>query len=397
MHVLRICLLLFVLLATASAQNLSEIYRSGTVRLDVDPEFAAGVEWGNIFSDFDATNRGSAIGARKSLAVAGDGSVFVGNYSSYNIAKFDSRGRFVKTFGEEGNSPGQFRNRPTLGGVLDNRYVFTSEYNGRLTFFDLNGNFTKLIQLDYMPLSCVPLRNNKIGVLGHVPYGDSRVRNIVAVVDINTEDEVIIFSEFEDHSDDCVIIEKDDQSFHISHRLTMIQRFLRTAGPGNLVVAKNQSPEIDIYTPEGVLQHQVSLEVDRVDFKQQDKDDYRQSTRASLDRLEITHGEVQNAVEQMTFPDKLPYLYELKVDSDDNLLVFTYTEADIDRQFQAYTYGPTGGFICKTTLILDDFDLNLSPKFNTVQFHNQYVYAIATAKDNPNGPPRLIRGRLTAK
>ena len=39
----------------------------------------------------------------------------------------------------------------------------------------------KLVQLDYMPLHCEPLGNGRIAVVGHVPYGDGDVRQIVAI------------------------------------------------------------------------------------------------------------------------------------------------------------------------------------------------------------------------
>ena len=155
----------------------------------------AGTDWKDVFSIPTVQDDGSAVEPRKSLAVADDGTAFVCNHDSYTIQKFDPSGRLVKTFGEQGPGDGQFRNRPTVHGVLDNRYIFTSEHNGRLTFFDLNGQFVKVLELDYMPQQCLPLRDGKIAVVGFVAWSEGRQRHIVAIEDINDGEENIVCSE----------------------------------------------------------------------------------------------------------------------------------------------------------------------------------------------------------
>jgi len=106
---------------------------------------------------------------------------------------------------------------------------------------------------------------------------------------------------------------------------------------------------------------------------------------------------MQKAIDSMKFPEFLPYTYNVMVDSDKNLLVFTYTDNKDGHTFQAYRMTPSGQLIGKVDLVSDKYDLNLNPSAGAVKFAGGYIYAIVTPKDTPNGPVRLIRGKLAAK
>jgi hypothetical protein len=83
------------------------------------------------------------------IAVALDGSVYVGDPDNFRVEKFDSSGNFLLEFGEEGTGPGQLK----PGTYLDNitvgpdGTVYIGEEN-RVQSFEPNGTFKKEIPFE---------------------------------------------------------------------------------------------------------------------------------------------------------------------------------------------------------------------------------------------------------
>ena len=276
-------ILLLTALSGATAQNLSDAYQSGTVVFQEDAKYGAGTDWKDVFSIPTVQDDGSAVEPRKSLAVADDGTAFVCNHDSYTIQKFDPSGRLVKTFGEQGPGDGQFRNRPTVHGVLDNRYIFTSEHNGRLTFFDLNGQFVKVLELDYMPQQCLPLRDGKIAVVGFVAWSEGRQRHIVAIEDINDGEENIVCSEITDsnaYGSVNLTTDKGRVSFVGSSSRPSGWVVARTSD-GDLIASFTDTPVVEMFSPDGQHLGQFSMAIDRIKYSDKERGQYGSSCRIS--------------------------------------------------------------------------------------------------------------------
>ncbi|MDB6173705.1 MAG: hypothetical protein JWL59_3016 [Chthoniobacteraceae bacterium] len=86
------------------------------------------------------------------VAVAPNGDIFVADgYGKSLIHKFDSTGKYIKTFGSKGSEPGQFST--CHGIVIDSRsgtplLLVCDRENRRLQHFDLDGNFVAVITQD---------------------------------------------------------------------------------------------------------------------------------------------------------------------------------------------------------------------------------------------------------
>ena len=77
-----ITLLVFAL--TVSAQKLIDVYKSGTVKLIADTEYAQGNNWDKVFETYYDTIYGAPMGERKSIIVMPDGAVTVNHrYRDY--------------------------------------------------------------------------------------------------------------------------------------------------------------------------------------------------------------------------------------------------------------------------------------------------------------------------
>ncbi len=98
------------------------------------------------------------------VTVAPDGSIFVADgYGSNHVLKFDRERQFVKAFGGPGAEEGKFN---TCHGIaLDTRpgrplLLVCNRNNDRVEYWDLDGNFVKVIQKDLRMPAAVQIRGD---------------------------------------------------------------------------------------------------------------------------------------------------------------------------------------------------------------------------------------------
>jgi len=125
------------------------------------------------------------------VTVAPDGSIFIADgYGANYVLKFDKDRKFVKAFGGPGEAEGKFKTCHGIG--LDTRQgkpllLVCNRNNNRVEYWDLDGNFVKVIQKDLRMPAAVHIR----GDLAVFPELQGRVTvldkagNIVAQVGDN--------------------------------------------------------------------------------------------------------------------------------------------------------------------------------------------------------------------
>lgn len=98
------------------------------------------------------------------VTVAPDGSIFVADgYGANYVLKFDKDRKFVKAFGGPGKEEGKFQ---TCHGIaLDTRQdkpllLVCNRNNNRVEYWDLDGNFVKVIQKDLRMPAAVHIRGD---------------------------------------------------------------------------------------------------------------------------------------------------------------------------------------------------------------------------------------------
>ena len=98
------------------------------------------------------------------VTVAPDGSIFVADgYGANYVLKFDKDRKFVKAFGGPGEAEGKFK---TCHGIaLDMRQgqpllLVCNRNNNRVEYWDLDGNFVKVIQKDLRQPAAVHIRGD---------------------------------------------------------------------------------------------------------------------------------------------------------------------------------------------------------------------------------------------
>ena len=192
LSILTVISLLIIAKGEALSQNLIDLYKTGTIRLGADPDFAKGADWDVLFGDYNDTEFGRAVGKRKELAISDDGHIYVMNKGNrYNISEFDRNGRFIKSFGQKGRGSGDFWYRPSLDNVLGNDLIVTHGIQGRIDIFDTDGNYVKHVKLDYETSDILFIDENTLAFTGNVMYRkgkDYSWRRLVTFKDIRTGD-----------------------------------------------------------------------------------------------------------------------------------------------------------------------------------------------------------------
>ena len=374
------------------AQSLLDVYKKGQINLIPDTEYGKNTDWNKIFDDRNDEKYGNPIGKMKSLAVSSNGELFISNYSKYNIYKFDAKGNFLKEFGKEGGKKGEFLYRPTLHGVLDNKYVFASDHQGRIQFFDLDGNFQKMVKIDYMPLQIIPLKNNKIAIAGHVAYnGDTRY--IVSIKDIETGEEKIVDSYMNSliKLKPITIKAKDGGMFGFSPSGLRDKTIIERTADGNLIVSHNVESAINIFSPEGNKIKTIKLELSATKTSAEEKEKFLNGVKDFLIKKDLYEENKELLTNPNIYPETYPLFYSIESDPEGNVLVFKFSK---DKGNSFLVFDKAGKYICESKLYSDKLKLDINSRFSTFEISSDGLYAFVSVIDSETSELKIIRTKL---
>ncbi|MBI9053698.1 MAG: hypothetical protein JEY96_07755 [Bacteroidales bacterium] len=388
-------LFLFILLFCISelqGQSLIEVYKKGSIELIPDNKYAADTDWNTLFSDRNQIKNGNPIGKMKSISVSQNGELFVGNYSNYKIYKFDNHGNFIKEFGKEGRKESEFLYRPTLQGILDNKFVFTSDHHGRILFFDLNGNFKKMVKIDYMPLQIIPLKDNKIAIWGNVAYkGDTKY--IVSIKDINTGKEKIVDSYFNSliKLKPLIVKDKNGYLYGFSPSGVKDKTIIERTFDGNLIIGHNVESTLSLFSPYGDLIKTIDLHKSPIKTTEKDKEKFLKTAKDYLIKKDLYEENKALLNDPKIYPETYPIFYAIKTDPEDNILIFNYSEEEGN---SFLVFDKKGTFICESKLNSDNLKLDINSRFSTFEISANGLYAFVKVIDSKTSEIKIIKTLL---
>jgi hypothetical protein len=423
MKTIAFILLTLLIASTLQAQNLLDIYKTGTVKLVPDSEFAQGNDWNTIFRDYHHKIGNEQVGNRKSLCLMPDGSFVVNHAYNKTYTKFSPEGNFVKEFNIK-NSSGQVLKRSSIKGVLDNEILFTDVDNsGRMYCTDLNGKLIKTLEVKYMDKNIIALPNRKFAIAGTVLW-KNRFRDMVSIKDYETGEEKIIWDSFSPSST-VVVIDIPDKNGKNSPIKTIAPppppNSTSRSQPSIIVTNKNEvlvcvasTGELLFYDLNGNLLRtkKVNWQNDKIPveelLKKHDEARERIANREITERMIERYGSEERAKqfraellkqhdarrELIKKPQDLPYYSTIIEDSDGNILFFEYAKEKGDNQFNVYTLNGDGEFVCKSSFVCNDYDLVINR--GRLVFKNGYLYGVQELKDKSEIPMRLVKYKLEA-
>ncbi len=412
-YTLIITLALFLNVMHVNSQDLINIYKKGNVKLEEVSGYGSKNNWTTLFSDYNIVQYGSETGKHKRIIVAPDGSVFMSHRSRHEIWKFDKNGNFLLKFGKKGTAADQFPYIPDAGGILDGKYFFTSDCQGRLKFFDLNGKFIKMIRLDYMPLEIIPLKNSKLAIVGYTSGKD-----ILVIKDFNTGKEKFILNETENKDDGSIKINMPKGGmmlFALPLTHSSLNRFrIAIAKNGNLLVASPKTGIVTEYSTEGIKLSEFNLDITPLKVSDEDINSYYETALKNIAKFEeqlkknknFTEADINNILTQYKnqinnfkdrkyYPVHLPFFSSIVIDSEGNLIVFEFTEEDVANNFRAYTFDAKGKYLCSSSFHTDNYELNFEPY--SFAFNQGNIYALAFKNNCKDYCLRLVKFKMLQK
>ena len=426
---------LFVSFCTA--QKLLEIYKNGPVKLIQEKTYGAKNNWGSLFSLYYDTLK-IMEGEReqyKKIIVAPDGSVFMSHKNRHEIWKFGPDGNFVKSFGSKGGKANQFPMLPSIQPVVDGKYIFTCDVNGRLKFFDLDGNYFKFITLKYMASNFQPINNGEILLHGMVLW-KAGWRNIIVRLNITSGVENIIHDYFTDYGviltlknvDSLITSIKAKRNIRLPYSSPFMSRpvitFLRD---GQFIISNSMTGEMKVYSTDGKEKLNTKMDIKPVSITEKDvKQNYEKMRQNYIKAIEDYKKMTPDGPNTRSFPSKsydhieryininqkfldnsdiyndiknyypyLPYFANTILDDEGNFLVFEFTGKDEAESniFNVIAYDNSGNKLARTSFIYDDYDLSFSE--STFVISKGYVYAVAKLKNFKGMPLRLVKFKIS--
>jgi len=412
----------FVMTFSVYSQKLINLYKKGTIRLIPDTEYARGNDWNQVFRSYRDSMMGKDIGARKSLILMPDGSVVVNHAYQNYYTMFSPEGKFVKEFGIRNAKDQQLKKIQAIEGVINNTFFTEPDNMGYMNCFDFNGKLVKKMRLNYLARQMVVLPNQKIAVVGWVIWKDC-FRTFVSIVDYNTNKEHVIWEHRTKQTNKVTYIQisdpnkqKDNKS--ISKPLVTISNPPEIAPPiiayiGNkLLINLSESGDILEYDLSGkfLTKKRANWAARFLSVEERKKDSQAQIDGIKYgknqglygdstdERSRLVHAAIirlmKENMDRISKPKQIPYFSTVIKDSDGNLLFFEYPKEENNNIFHVWVFENGGRFVCKSSFVCNDYDLNINP--SRMVFHNGYLYSLQNLKNASGIPMRLVRFRLSA-
>jgi hypothetical protein len=330
------------------------INQTRTIKIDPDPGFGLGVPWDTMFQAADTT-----------LALLPDGSFFRGAEKEGRIHKFDPSGALIKSFGQIGQGPGDLQAIRNLG-ILDEKYLLVNEGANRLSVFDLDGRFVKIIASEPSIYALTVLGKNKIGLIVNDPsYARSpkvfAVSYRARIMDVES-------GEVKDLANFVYTMPPPQRMFI---KVFWTEVFLSPIASDKMAVAFSGDSRVSIYNLQGEKAGGFDLNIDPVKLTWEHLEF---ATHAATDPkmreiLTIYKGKI-------SLPEYLPRFLKMIIDPGGRILIRENNQARLTEEIAFQTFSPEGRRLSRTILTSDEYQ----PAF-PLAFHQGYAYGSLTKKD----------------
>jgi len=383
---------LYLVISIGLAQQIN--YNAGPVKLIPEADFLPNADWEKLFYDDSQQNLTEKLGLNKQVVFGPDERIYISDRGKFTITILDDTGRKLKTFGKQGYNNGEFANNQDFNGILNDELLVVSDNQGRINFFDLDGNFVKLITIDFMPLDIFPLKSGNLIVWGHVPVKGNKSKDVLAEINYETGNYKIFYEKTESNvQPDRIVIPTDKAVRVVGAPYSRGRTIIRVSDDDRIIIGKNNSDVVDVYAKvDGKFKKSsFNIRTNRIKITQEEKEEYYQNFKEKLAKKGIDTSYAEKAKAKDFYPDYLPNYYNLILDNRKNCLFFIYTNnIDEDYAFQAYSLD--GEYLGKSEFKIEGYDL--LAKMSSLKFKDGYVYTKALKQDAEH-PLRIIKCKVS--
>lgn len=368
-------------------------YTAPVNKLIPDPSFMQNADWKRMFYDASQTSGAGRAGLDKQIVIGPDEQVYVSDRSNFTISIYNSDGKFIKSFGKQGYGNGEFANNQDLDGILNDKLIVVSDNQGRINLFDLDGNFVKLLTIDFMPLRIFPLRSGKLMVWGHVPVKGYKYKHVLAELNVTSGNYNLLFEKMITREKSSYItITKDSSIINVGAPYSRGRELIRANKNDQVILAETRSGTVTVLGKSGgrFAENSFGIEGDPIPISEKEKEEFYRNFKARLLRNNMDTTAAGQVKAEGFFPEHMPLFYNMIVDEMNNLLFFIYTNTDGD-DFAFMTYDLAGNFMGRSKFEIEGYDL-LS-NVSSFKLKDGYIYTLAV-KIGAEYPLRILKCRV---
>ena len=262
-----------------------------------------------------------------SYIVDNNGNVYIGDRSDNIIKVFDSNGQFIRSFGRQGEGPGEFQTMGRMAILPDKRLLVMDWRNRRTSFFGLSGNFLNSYQWRNSHFSLFFVTDSSYTVEENL-YGEER-KLLVKTYGFKG-DEIVSFGEFTPA--ESKTLRTDDIIFSITLPYPPESIFTGDSQNHWLYHCYNNIYLIEVYNSDGKLFRKIDRPYQAVPYTDTDKEEYIQRfSRRDDDPI------FAKMAKDVDFPEVKTISERMVVDEQSNLWLQTNEEKVVDgKTFTTY-------------------------------------------------------------
>ena len=379
-----------VSIAAAQSGSLTEIYRTGRVKL---------VEEVRV-SD-EALPRDAGFQNPRGIAIDAQGRIYVADAGAEHLKVFGPDGKFVRTIGRKGQGPGEFQG-PEFVEIGSSRIFVWEAMNRRISIFDAEGKF----------LASAPFSPGSFGVfirMSVLPDGRLIVhyeRGLSSGVEDRVPDRQTHVIELlsPDARAPRTLLEKEVKSSRLvwnpEYNANVRVPFpyhptlnMEVTTAGVLAVGYSEKYMLEIHSPDKGRSGAFVRPYSPIRLSEKDEQDHFGRFRMTVfkDGLKTILPKAPEVILKNTeFPEKLPPYRGIIADGEGRFLVQVYVESRATNIFDVFD--PKDGFVSRITVDGADIDHSFSVSLSN-RFSGRYLWRIERDEE---GYASLVKYRLTA-
>jgi len=265
---------------------------------------------------------------------------------------------------------------------------------GKIYLYDLaTTKLLKTIKVDYMFSNLLALDNNTIVINAGLCVKNGW-KSVIIKKDLTTLKEIQLNNFVADINAHSVVFTNGKSAFSINTPYSKDEFYLDKLQNKQFIVGRHLENRASIYNSTGNLLTNLSFDFERKKISEDKKQEFKQKAISTTNdhdffkSLNIDPDEAKNRINnEFKVPDYLPYYYNMIIDSDNNILLFVYTDNDTS-VFKAFAYDNNSKLIGDVEIEKNGYKINMNPKLaNLIFVKNSIVMFVE--KDGKNSLIRL--------
>ena len=272
----------------------------------------------------------------RNIDIDKDDNIYVLDSMAVQIKIFDKNGKLIKTFGREGQGPGEMQNPRFIQITSKEEVMVFDPGTRRLLFFSMEGKYLRQTSTAKIAYPMHPIKLDSRGELTALlvpppPMGGIELKKF----DSNLDLLMMIYK-----------TEKDDSYLRRERTPWQPDLLCVVAQNDNIVWAYPKKYEFQVLNPEGKLISKIIKDHESVNVTEEDQERYMERYERILSRLPMPRYKI-------IFPDYFPAFSDMSVDEEGRIFLRTYERVKDKENFYYFdVFDSEGKYIAKVPIFV---------------------------------------------